>query len=154
MLYVAKNHYGATDFRSLSKNVLLCMSIKIKNWYEGTWTFLEMSKYPLVIIFFNLCWAHLPNAVYQAIGSLALWFRRKFLKAFNHTWAWQLSWLSDSDVNKLLFPQPMEAPYEIWLWLAQWFLRRRCLKSMFFFPVWVYVKQVTPGVGPFLTLGL
>ena len=25
---------------------------------------------------------------------------------------------------------PMEAPYEIWLWLAQWFLRRRGLKSV------------------------
>ena len=27
-------------------------------------------------------------------------------------------------------PPPLEAPYEIWLWLAQWFLRRRCLKSV------------------------
>ena len=26
-------------------------------------------------------------------------------------------------------PHPTEAPYEIWLWLAQWFLRR-CLKSV------------------------
>ena len=24
----------------------------------------------------------------------------------------------------------MDAPYEIWLWLDQWFLRRRCLKSV------------------------
>ena len=30
----------------------------------------------------------------------------------------------------LSFPHPVEAPYEIWLWLAQWFLRRRCLKSV------------------------
>ena len=28
------------------------------------------------------------------------------------------------------FPHPMETPYEIWLQLAQWFLRRRCLKSV------------------------
>ena len=27
------------------------------------------------------------------------------------------------------FPHPIEAPYEIRLWLAQWFLRR-CLKSV------------------------
>ena len=31
--------------------------------------------------------------------------------------------------NKLSFPRPMEAPYKIWLWLAQWFLRRH-LKSL------------------------
>ena len=28
------------------------------------------------------------------------------------------------------FPHPREAPYEIWLWLTQWFQRRRCLKSV------------------------
>ena len=33
-------------------------------------------------------------------------------------------------MDKLLFPHPKEAPYEIKLSLAQWFLRRRCLKSV------------------------
>ena len=33
-------------------------------------------------------------------------------------------------LSKHLFPHPIEAPYEIWIWLAQWFLRRRCLKSV------------------------
>ena len=28
-------------------------------------------------------------------------------------------------LEQFLFPHPMEAPYKIWLWLAQWFLRRR-----------------------------
>ena len=32
--------------------------------------------------------------------------------------------------NKLSFPHPMEAAYEIWLWLAQRFLRKRCLQSV------------------------
>ena len=32
-------------------------------------------------------------------------------------------------LNKLLFPHPLETPYEIWLQSAQWFLRR-CLKSV------------------------
>ena len=27
----------------------------------------------------------------------------------------------------LSFPLPKEAPYKIWLWLAKWFQRRRCL---------------------------
>ena len=33
-------------------------------------------------------------------------------------------------LNKLSFPHSMEAPYEIWLWVAKQFLRRRCLKSV------------------------
>ena len=37
-------------------------------------------------------------------------------------WPWPLS--------KLSFPHPIEAPNEIWLCLAQWFLRRICLKSV------------------------
>ena len=30
----------------------------------------------------------------------------------------------------LSFPHPREAPYEIWLWLAQWFQKRRFLKNV------------------------
>ena len=37
---------------------------------------------------------------------------------------------SDLDhLNKLSFPHPKEAPYEIWLQSAQWF-QRRCLKKL------------------------
>ena len=32
--------------------------------------------------------------------------------------------------EQISFPHPMDAPYEIWLWLAKRFLRRRCLKSV------------------------
>ena len=28
------------------------------------------------------------------------------------------------------FPHPVEAPYEIWLQLAQWLQRRRCFKML------------------------
>ena len=38
--------------------------------------------------------------------------------------------LGQDRLNKLSFPHPMETPYEIWLQSAQWFLRRRCLKSV------------------------
>ena len=44
-----------------------------------------------------------------------------------------------------------EAMYQILKAWAFCFQTRRFLK---FFPTWVYVKQVTPGVGPFLTPGL
>ena len=45
MQYVAKNHSGATDFKWLSKDVLLRMGLKRKNWYEGTWTSLGMDGF-------------------------------------------------------------------------------------------------------------
>ena len=32
--------------------------------------------------------------------------------------------------EQISFPHPREAPYGIWLWLAQWFQKRRCLKSV------------------------
>ena len=32
--------------------------------------------------------------------------------------------------EQTFFPHPMETPYEIWLQLAHWFLRRRCLNSV------------------------
>ena len=45
---------------------------------------------------------------------------------FYHIWAWRPSWSCDPDAqNKLSFSWPMEAPHEIWLWLAQWFLEKR-----------------------------
>ena len=52
-------------------------------------------------------------------------------KVFNHLWAWWPSWSCDQDhLNKLLFLHPKESPYEIWVKLAQWFQRRRCLKML------------------------
>ena len=76
-----------------------------------------------VIIGTNYVGPRVPNVTYQATRSLALWFwRRRFLKGFYHIWAWQPSWSCDPDpINKLSFPHPTEALYEIWLWLAQQF---------------------------------
>ena len=49
-------------------------------------------------------------------------------EGFYHLWVWRPSWSCDPDTaNKLSFPLPKEAPYKIWLWLAKWFLRKRCL---------------------------
>ena len=45
--------------------------------------------------FFNFNLAHVPNAAYQAPGSLANWFQRKFL------WTRWPSWSSDYDVNQM-----------------------------------------------------
>ena len=54
-----------------------------------------------------------------------------FLKGFYHLWAWGPSWSCDPDpANKLLFPHPTEASYEIRLWYAQRFWRKRSLKMV------------------------
>ena len=33
-------------------------------------------------------------------------------------------------MGPLSFPRPMEAPYKIWIQMAQWLLRGRCLKML------------------------
>ena len=49
----------------------------------------------------------------------------EIFEGFYHIWVWWPSWSCDPDpANKHLFPYPTGAPYEIWLWLAQWFSRR------------------------------
>ena len=51
------------------------------------------------------------------------------MKGFYHIWAWRPSWSCDPDAaNKISFPLPKEAPHKIWLYSAQRFRRRRCLK--------------------------
>ena len=73
-----------------------------------------------------------PKSAYHASGPLTLWFqRRRLLKSFYHIWALRPSWTNDPDMaKKCSSPWPMESPYDIWLWLAQWFLRRKPLKSV------------------------
>ena len=63
--------------------------------------------------------------LYQATRSLALWFwRRRFLKFLPYMGVGP-SWSCNPDpANKLSFPQPIKAPHEIWLRMAQRFWRR------------------------------
>ena len=67
-----------------------------------------------------------PQCCIPSPRAFGPWFRRRrLLKGFYHILAWWPPWSSDPDeVNILSFPLPTEAPHEIWLWLAQWFLRR------------------------------
>ena len=52
-------------------------------------------------------------------------------KGFYHIWAWRPSWSMDRDhFSNLSFPQPKEAPYEIWAKLAQQLQRRNRLKIL------------------------
>ena len=58
-------------------------------------------------------------------------WRRRFFKGFYHIWAWRPSWSTDRNhFSNLSFPQPKEAPHEIWATLAQWLQRRSRLKML------------------------
>ena len=58
-------------------------------------------------------------------------WRRRFLKVFTIYREWQPSWSTDRDhFSNLSFLQPKEAPYEIWVKLAQQLQRRSCLKML------------------------
>ena len=62
-------------------------------------------------------------------------FWRSILKGFYHIWAWQPSWSMDHNhFSNLSFPQPKEAPHDIWATLAQRLQRRSCLNFSTFFP--------------------
>ena len=40
--------------------------------------------------------------------------KRRFLKSFNHIWAWRPSWSCDLHAaNKISFPLPKEAPHNL-----------------------------------------
>ena len=60
-------------------------------------------------------------------------------------------WPQGNNSNSLGRGQIGEAMYQISKAWAFCFQTRRFLK---FYPIWVYVKQETPGAGPFLTPGL
>ena len=52
-----------------------------------------------------------------------------FWRVFTIIWAWWPSWISDQNhFSHFSFPQSLDATYEIWLHLAQWFQRRSRLK--------------------------
>ena len=59
-------------------------------------------------------------------------------------------WPLGNNLNNLGRGPLGEVMYPISKAWAFCFQTRRFLK---FFPIWVYVKQVTPGAGPFLTPG-
>ena len=56
---------------------------------------------------------------------------KKIFKGFYHIWAWRPSWSMDRDhFSNFSFPQPKEAPHEIWAKLAQGLQRRSRLKML------------------------
>ena len=86
---------------------------------------------PRVIIWVNLVVLKHPMMHTKIQGYLPFGSREEGFLCFYHIWQWRPSWSCDQDhLSTLSFPHPIAAPYEIWLWFAQWFLKRRCLKSV------------------------
>ena len=80
----------------------------------------------------------------QPQGILGL--EKKTFKGFYHIWAWRPPWSINCDHFSILsFPQPKEAPYEIWAKLAQRLQRRSRLKFWIFFPYKCIRKQNWPN---------
>ena len=83
-------------------------------------------------------------------GFYHIWALWLIFKGFYHIWALWPSWSTSCDhFSNLSFPQPKEAPYEIWAKLAQMLQRRSRLKFWTFFPYkcirkqnWPYRKKV------------
>ena len=95
-----------------------------KSIREQTWPFCKVGQgQPMISIWTNF------------EGSKTAMLYTKFdghrpEEDFYHIWARRPSWSYDQDhLNNLSFTHPTEAPQEIWLWQAQWFLRR-CLKMV------------------------
>ena len=63
---------------------------------------------------------------------------------------WGHFWPQGNNLNNLGRGPPGEAMHQISKAWAFCFQTKRFLK---FFPVWLYVKEVTPGAGPFLPQG-
>ena len=75
-------------------------------------------KFPFIciriIIWTNLVGPTSPMLHTKSQGHGPSGSEKKIFKGFYHIWAWQPSWSWDQNhLNKLLFPQPKESPYEI-----------------------------------------
>ena len=79
--------------------------------------------------------AHIPNSTYQVPRPLAFWFqRRRHLKGFYHIWAWWPSWSCDQYTwYKFWLTYHKDSSYEIWVQMAEWFLRKLCFDGT---PIW------------------
>ena len=85
--------------------------------------------------------------------KLALWFlRRRFLKFVNVFSLFRYYLPLEKGValhlNKLESPSPKDALSQVWLKLAQWFLRRRFLKFVNVFSLFPYYLPLENNWGP------
>ena len=118
---------------TISKVIGLPVWEKIfKGFYNAYWTDLDM----FCLTWLDLTWPGpirpslrccIPSL--KVIGLLML-EKKIFKRVFTiHGHGAHLGHMTRIIWRNFLLPNPIEAPHEIWLWLAQWFLRR-CLKSV------------------------
>ena len=64
-----------------------------------------------------------------------------FFSDFYHIWAWRPFWSCDQHrLTNFCYPIPRRLHYEIWLQLAQWFQRRRCLKMLTYTHTYIHTR--------------
>ena len=97
------------------------------------------------IYFSNFGRPPIPNDLCKDSAPRHPRLEKKIFKGFYHIWAWRPSRSMNCDhFSNLSFPQPKEAPYEIWAKLAQRLQRRSRLKFWIFFPYKCIRKQNWP----------
>ena len=123
-------HFDITDYNSFWK--IHCFTFfPYKSMMDQIWHGRKIGQgQPRIIIWTNLVLKYLLlHTKFQ--GHQPFGFGEDFLRFLQYIWAWRPSWSCDQDrLNNLSFPHLMEALYEIWLQLAQWFQRRRCMKML------------------------
>ena len=107
------------DYTSLKKSIVLPF------FQDQIWPCHKIGQGQPRVIIYILGSTHAPHDAYQVSRSSAFWFREEDFLRF-------LPYMGMAAIF-VMWPGLLEhtfAPCEIWLWLAQWFLRRRCLKSV------------------------
>ena len=113
-------------------------------WSESSLNALRLTKDPFSLGsqrgFTERICCYIPSP--RAIGPLVP--EKKTFKVFFLPYMCVAAILWPRCGEQTLFPLTIEAPYEIWLWFALWFLRRRQLKS---FPYMSLCKTRDPWDG-------
>ena len=103
-------------YKSIRNQIWPCRKIEQGQLRIIIWANLVVLEHPMM---------HTKFQVHWPFGSR----EEDFLKYFT-IYGSHLGHVTRTVWANFMFPHPTEAPYEIWLWLAQWFLKRRCLKCV------------------------
>ena len=119
------NRFQVTGCNSSEKSKVFIFFKKISINYQ-IWPYHKIGQgQSRVIIWTNYDGQESPMLHTKFCGNRSRFQRRRFLKGFYHIWPWQPFWSCDQHrVNKFSFPWTWKLTYRIWLWLAQWFLRK------------------------------
>ena len=95
-----------------------------------TWPWCYVDQVHHGIIWTNLVGHTSPIQYYIQISKVTGLLVLELLKGFDHILSWRSSWSSDQKIlYKFWLPYHKE-PYEIWVQLGQWFVRKLCFNIL------------------------